>query len=102
MAISGAVQPCYDYRIMEEYRDVLMRPKFKFSRMQVDLLLDTFVMDGISVMADPLPDVAMNDEDDRAFFELHKKRTHVRNFLIVPKPEKVKDILFQVYILSLQ
>ena len=70
--ISGAVQPCYDYRIMEEYREVLMRPKFKFSRMQVSLLLDTFIVDGISVMAKPLPDIVMNDEDDRPFFEVAK------------------------------
>ncbi len=70
--ISGIIQPCYDYRIMEEYHEVLMRPKFKFSRMQVDLLLDTFILDGISIMAKPLPDIVMNDEDDRPFFEVAK------------------------------
>lgn len=70
--LNGRIQPCYDYRIMEEYREVLMRPKFKFSRQQVDLLLDTFIMDGISVIAKPLPDVIMNDEDDRPFFEVAK------------------------------
>ena len=70
--VNGTIQPCYDYRIMEEYRDVLLRPKFKFSRLQVDLLLDTFIMDGISVIAAPLPDIIMNDEDDRPFFEMAK------------------------------
>ena len=70
--ISGAVHLCHGCRIMEEYREVLMRPKFKFSRMQVSLLLDTFIVDGISVMAKPLPDIVMNDEDDRPFFEVAK------------------------------
>ncbi len=62
--LNGVVQPCYDYRIMEEYREVLLRPKFKFSRLQVDLLLNTFIMDGISVIARSSPDAPMNDEDD--------------------------------------
>ncbi len=70
--ISGNIQPCYDYRIIEEYRDVLLRPKFQFSPIQVDLLLDTFIQDGISIMAKPFPDVVMNDEDDRPFFEVAK------------------------------
>ena len=70
--INGTIQPCYDYRIMAEYRDVLLRPNFKFSRLQVRLLLDTFIVDGISVMARPLPDAIMNDEDDRPFFEVAK------------------------------
>ena len=38
--------------------------------MQIDLLLDTFILDGISIMPKPLPDVAMSDEDDRPFFEV--------------------------------
>lgn len=70
--ISGTVRPCYDYRIIEEYREVLLRPKFKFPRHYVSLLLDTFILDGISVVAKPLPDIAMNDEDDRPFFEVAK------------------------------
>ena len=26
LVLQGTVRPCYDYRIMEEYRDVLNRP----------------------------------------------------------------------------
>lgn len=70
--LNGTVLPCYDYRILEEYREVLLRPKFKFSRQQVDMLLDSFVMDGISVTANALPYISMKDEDDRPFFEVAK------------------------------
>lgn len=68
--ISGNINPCYDYRIMEEYRDVLNRPKFHFSRVQVECLLDVFIQDGISVIPDPILNVLFTDEDDRAFYEV--------------------------------
>ena len=70
--LSGAVTPCYDYRIIDEYRDVLNRPKFRFSPALVDMLLDTVIKDGIAVAARPLPDADVRDEDDRAFFEVAK------------------------------
>ena len=31
LIISGELIPCYDYRILCEYREVLTRPKFKFT-----------------------------------------------------------------------
>ena len=70
--ISGRIRPCYDSRIMDEYRDVLMRPKFKFSSLQVDALLDVFVFNGIYVVPAPLPLADVRDEDDLAFYEVAK------------------------------
>ena len=70
--ISGNIKPCYDYRIIEEYRDVLNRPKFHFSGIQVEYLLDVFIQDGISVIPKPIPDARIIDEDDRAFYEVAK------------------------------
>mgnify|MGYP000576839322 CR=1 FL=1 len=40
LVLQGTVRPCYDYRIMEEYRDVLNRPKFKFPSWMVNDLLE--------------------------------------------------------------
>jgi len=68
----GTIQPCYDYRIIDEYRDVLNHPKFCFSTILVEMLLDTIVHDGFSVVPPSLSDVRMSDEDDRAFFEVAK------------------------------
>lgn len=57
---------------MDEYRDVLMRPKFKFSSLQVNALLDVFAFNGIYVVPAPLPLADVRDEDDRAFYEVAK------------------------------
>ena len=43
LVLQGTVRLCYDYRIMEEYRDVLNRPKFKFPSWMVNDLLEQMV-----------------------------------------------------------
>lgn len=68
--LNGTIIPCHDYRIIAEYRDVLNRPKFGFSPLLVNMLLDTIIRDGISVTPAPLPDAPVGDEDDRAFYEV--------------------------------
>ena len=70
--ISGKIQPCYDDKIIKEYRDVLTRPKFKFSSLQVECLLDIFIQDGLYVIPKPLYDVNFTDDDDRVFYEVAK------------------------------
>ena len=52
--IAGNLKLCHDYRILTEYREVLSRPKFKFSSWQINFLLETFEKDGISVIANAL------------------------------------------------
>lgn len=71
MVISGNLIPCYDYRILGEYREVLARPKFKFSNGEINSLLEWFADNGRSVVAEPL-DVAFTDEADKKFYEVTK------------------------------
>lgn len=71
MIISGGLIPCYDYRILSEYRDVLSRPKFKFSDGEVNALLDWIADNGRSVIAEPL-NVNFTDEADKKFYEVAK------------------------------
>lgn len=71
-ALSRRFAVCYDYRILNEYYDVLKRPKFRFSDWEVQSLLDFIMSNGISVVADPLTDVCFIDESDRKFFEVAK------------------------------
>lgn len=61
---------CYDYRILDEYDKVLHRPKFGFEHWEIQSLLDPIVKNGISVVADPLPDIPFADESDRKFYEV--------------------------------
>ena len=68
--IVGNLKLCHDYRILTEYRDVLTRPKFKFSAWQVDFLMETIERDGISVSSPPRLNVPFSDESDRMFYEV--------------------------------
>ena len=63
MVLSGILTPCYDYRILIEYKEVLMRPKFDFSEGEVNALLDWIETYGKSVIATPL-NIDFIDEDD--------------------------------------
>ena len=71
MVLSGDIVPCYDYRILCEYREVLQRPKFGFSRGEINSLLGWFESSGVSVLADAL-EVPFVDEADRKFYEVAK------------------------------
>ena len=64
---------CYDYRILEEYNRVFHYPKFKFFEWEINAILEPLIKNGISVIADPIPDVSFDkDETDRKFYEVAK------------------------------
>ena len=71
MVISGMLKPCYDYRILNEYREVLRRPKFAFPGSEINALLDWFEDNGLSVVAAPAAE-KFPDEADRKFYEVAK------------------------------
>jgi len=62
----GALQVCYDARILAEYREVLLRPLFPFTQTQVEALLDQVKAGGLIVGARPLP-APLPDPDDEVF-----------------------------------
>lgn len=69
--LSGSLSPCYDYRIIEEYREVLLRPKFLFTEEEVNSLLDFIIAEGKSVTPARI-DIPFLDESDKKFFEMAK------------------------------
>ncbi len=71
LIISGELIPCYDYRILSEYKEVLTRPKFKFTSGEVSALIDWIVYNGRSVVAEPL-NVDCTDAADKKFYEVAK------------------------------
>lgn len=71
MVLSGQLVPCYDYRILSEYQEVLQRPRFGFTRGEVHSLLDWIESYGRSVIAAPLAD-SFVDEADKKFYEVAK------------------------------
>lgn len=71
MVVRGVLIPCFDYRIISEYREVLQRPKSGFSKGEINSLLDWLESNGRSVIAEPLDDVFI-DEADKKFYEVAK------------------------------
>ncbi|MDB5329084.1 MAG: nucleic acid-binding protein contains domain-like protein [Phycisphaerales bacterium] len=67
-AAAGVHRICFDDRILEEYREVLARPRFAFNQDDVEALLDQLETDGIPVLCDPLSH-ALPDRDDEKFLE---------------------------------
>ena len=65
------ITPCYDSRIMAEYRTVLCRPQFRFSSEEVNAVLDSIAKDG-HLMSPLFIDLPFTDESDRKFFEVAK------------------------------
>jgi uncharacterized protein len=65
----GDLSLCFDARIVGEYRDVLLRPKFAFRIEQVDAVMEQIQVAGVSVTARPLPH-SLPDRDDEVFLEV--------------------------------
>ena len=71
LVLSGHLIPCYDHRIMLEYRQILQRPKFRFRPAEVNALLDWIKLVGRSVVPAPV-EAPFVDEADRKFYEVAK------------------------------
>lgn len=69
LALAGEVRLVFDDRLLAEYREVLARPKFKFTREDVQALLAYLEAEGEPVVALPLL-VALPDADDMPFLEV--------------------------------
>jgi putative PIN family toxin of toxin-antitoxin system len=69
LILNESIIPCYDYRIMSEYKEVLKRPKFGFSKSEIDSLLDWIESIGRSVIVEPCNN-SFIDEADKKFYEV--------------------------------
>ena len=71
LALNRKFVPCFDDKVLQEYEDVLFRPKFPFSEEDIENLLDQLREVGFFVAPTPL-DVPLADETDRKFYEVAK------------------------------
>lgn len=69
MTVRGDLRLLYDDRILSEYREVFLRPKFGFTKSDVDILLDYFEAEGLKIVPS-LIDESLIDEDDIPFLEV--------------------------------
>ena len=65
----GIVTPLYAPEIIEEYRDVLNRPKFGFDHELIEKVIGLFTHGGEEVVPKP-SDASLPDADDRVFYEV--------------------------------
>ena len=91
---NGRLTPCYDSRILTEYRRTLSRSKFDFSEWEITAVLTQIESDGMSVVPNPLTE-PFNDEDDRKFYEVarHCNATLITgNLKHFPKDRLVQSV----------
>jgi uncharacterized protein len=69
MVFSGGLTLCLDARILAEYKDVLHRPKFKFNKDHIAVLLDFIKQYGQFTSSSPLKK-RLPDINDEAFLEV--------------------------------
>ena len=69
MVSSGQLVLCYDARVLAEYRDVLLRPRFQFNTEHVASLIDYIRHFGQVHPTQPLPS-PLPDPDDEPFLEV--------------------------------
>jgi uncharacterized protein len=69
LVATGKIKVAFDLRILNEYRLVLLRPKFGFHIRDVEALLKQIQSEGTVVTAVPLG-VSLPDEGDKPFLEV--------------------------------
>jgi len=69
MVSSGELTLLFDARILTEYEEVLARPKFKFEKDKVAILLDYIEYRGRTIASSPLSQ-SLPDPDDEPFLEV--------------------------------
>jgi putative PIN family toxin of toxin-antitoxin system len=69
MFFEEKIIPCYDVRILFEYTEVLNRPKFNFSKPEINALLDFIKYKGSLILARKYPH-KLRDPGDLPFLEV--------------------------------
>ena len=65
----GHITPCHNAQIISEYKNVLLRTKFRFAPSDIANLLDLITKDGLSVLS-KLSSIPFADESDRVFYDV--------------------------------
>ncbi len=79
---NGTIIPLIYDKILEEYKEVLSREKFKFTDYQVGKIVGIILMRGVYVDEDHI-DIKLLDEKDRVFYEVTMKSKEERDTILV-------------------
>ena len=77
----GVITPLYHKDILEEYVEVLSRPKFKFSKSRINAVVDMIVRYGVEVFPKPTGEILI-DMDDLIFYEVAMEKRDDDSYLV--------------------
>ncbi|MCL4384997.1 MAG: putative toxin-antitoxin system toxin component, PIN family [Cyanobacteria bacterium] len=105
LILSGKIKLAYDFRILNEYEEVLRRKKFNFEPKPIEDIINQIKEEGIHVNPAPLNETLL-DKDDLPFLEIavsssadfivtgnkkHFPKTHYKNIKILSPSEFLKE-----------
>ena len=68
--VQERIVPLFNDEILDEYREVLSRPKFHLAQTQIDSVLTAIITDGLSLDRTPAEGVDFPDPKDIVFYEV--------------------------------
>lgn len=82
-ALGGDIVPLLCDEIIEEYREVLTRTKFKFDLSKVEILISGIIDRGIFIVAKPINET-IQDPEDIVFYEvvMESKKDYEKSYLV--------------------
>ena len=78
---NGKITPLYHEDILDEYAEVLSRPKFKFSEEKINAVLELIVKYGVEVFLKPTGEIII-DMDDLIFYEVAMEKREDDSYLV--------------------
>ena len=90
----GKITPLYHKDILDEYVEVLSRPKFKFSEEKINAVLELIVKYGVEVFPKPTGEILI-DMDDLIFYEVDMEKREDDSYLVTgnQKHYPVRDFI---------
>ena len=90
----GLITPLYHKDILDEYKEVLSRPKFRFSKEKIDTVLELIVKYGLEVFPKPTGEILI-DMDDLIFYEVAMEKREDDSYLVTgnQKHYPVRDFI---------
>lgn len=105
LAIEGPITPVLDEKILEEYREVLLRPKFHFTDKIVSEVIEAIKRRAIFADEERI-DIELPDPKDRVFYEVVMEQRkssdaylvtgNIKHFPVKPyvvTPKEMMDII---------
>ena len=91
-ALAGRVIPLLHEDILDEYNDVLHRPKFKFDRRDIEIALTGLIKRGIFLDAATIEDY-VPDPDDAETTDAYLVTGNIKHFPVKPYVVTPKEML---------